>query len=367
MPVPDALPAAPGLDWLVGSFWYCPLPNLPAPLVVNGPDGPVTAWVQDQTVWHLTAAAAGYVFGIAATNLGSAWSYSSIIGSITPVGDVLIAFQPEAATVRAPGDLDVSALTIGAGALVEIAGEPAFLMQMASGTGAVTIAHWAYMLQAEPGDAAWADLPGTVPRGMEEVFRTGATAGSTVPGIDATGEASDDAIQGSNRADLLRGGCGGDTLSGGDAADRLEGGAGADLLLGGEGADRLTGGAGADVLAGGGGRDTLAGGGGADRFLFGVPGHGTQDRIRDFTPGEDRIALPAAAYGLGTVAGPLDPAFFAANPDGVAAGPATRLSYDTDDGRLWWDPDGTGPTSPIPIATLSGAPALAASDILVLA
>lgn len=325
-----SLPAALPLTELVGTFWYCPAPNLPAPIAINGPAGPTTRWVQDQTVWHITSAGLGYFFGTAATNLGSLWSYSSIIGSVTPEGSVLIAFQPETALVQSADGLGVSALTIGSGELLTLAGEPAFLMQMASGNGAVTIAHWAYMLGAAQGDAAWNDLPGTVPRGMDELFRAGATAGSTVPGVDATGNRRDEAIFGSNRADRLAGGGGADTLTAGDEADLLFGGNGDDLLIGGAGRDTLRGGGGNDVLAGGAGLDQLHGGAGADRFLFGGGETGAPDLIRDFAPGLDLIALDRAAFGLGAAPGPLDPAMFTANAAGRATAPEHRLIYESD-------------------------------------
>src|SRR6187455_2495785 len=60
--------------------------------------------------------------------------------------------------------------------------------------------------------------------------------------------------------------------------DSLSGESGADLLFGGNGNDNLTGGS---------GNDTLEGGAGHDTFAF-AEGSG-QDRIEDFTRGEDLI------------------------------------------------------------------------------
>ncbi|MFC3125070.1 glycerophosphodiester phosphodiesterase family protein [Pseudoroseomonas globiformis] len=126
------------------------------------------------------------------------------------------------------------------------------------------------------------------------------------------GGAGDDALLGGTGDDRLTGGKGNDRLEGGAGDDRLYGGEGLDILLGGDGDDRMDGGAGDDRLQGGAGNDflhggdgddwieggaghdRLEGGAGEDRFVFG-PGSG-QDRIADFTVGEDRIDL--GAYGL---------------------------------------------------------------------
>lgn len=61
------------------------------------------------------------------------------------------------------------------------------------------------------------------------------------------------------------------------------------------GSDRLEGGPGDDLLVGGNAPDDLFGGEGADTFLF-FPSEedfrdGTEDRIHDFEPGEDKIDL----------------------------------------------------------------------------
>ena len=91
--------------------------------------------------------------------------------------------------------------------------------------------------------------------------------------------------------DNLHGGDGDDEIYGGEGADTLYGGAGEDELYGGAGKDWLYGGAGDDRLTGGDGDDTLTGGEGADAFVV-KAGHG-DDRITDFTDGEDAIDLSA--------------------------------------------------------------------------
>ena len=108
-----------------------------------------------------------------------------------------------------------------------------------------------------------------------------------------------DTLNGGPLADILDGGAGDDELFGGPGDDRLTGDAGndrlsgsdgQDLLNGGPGADILNGGAGDDLLTAGPGSDLLTGGTGRDRFVLG-PDPGAADRITDFKPGIDLLAL----------------------------------------------------------------------------
>lgn len=84
------------------------------------------------------------------------------------------------------------------------------------------------------------------------------------------------------RIENLSGSAHDDRLLGDRRANGIAGGAGDDTLLAGRGADTITGGAGADVMTGGAGADT---------FVF-APGD-FRDVIADFTPGLDRLLLPA--------------------------------------------------------------------------
>jgi Ca2+-binding RTX toxin-like protein len=89
--------------------------------------------------------------------------------------------------------------------------------------------------------------------------------------------------------DSLVGSSGTDSVDGGDGNDVLSGVGGDDFLDAGAGNDTLYGGAGADNLHGGEGNDTLTGGAGADNFRFSA--NQGQDKITDFTIGQDRILL----------------------------------------------------------------------------
>ncbi len=150
---------------------------------------------------------------------------------------------------------------------------------------------------------------------------------------------------------------GGDTLDGGNGDDGLSG-------QGGGGGDRLAGGEGADTLVGGEGSDVLVGGEGGDLFVFSVL-DGLVDRVRDFAPGVDRIALDGDAFGLEPGA-PLPAALFTAGPSARVEGPGPQLTYDTDAGRLSWDADGDGPGARMVVASFGAGVALAAGDFLIL-
>jgi Ca2+-binding RTX toxin-like protein len=112
-------------------------------------------------------------------------------------------------------------------------------------------------------------------------------------------------ISGTDGNDEMDGGGGDDLLFGNSGNDRIIGGTGNDQLFGGAGNDVLNGGAGNDLLNGGPGNDRLSGGLGHDTFVFapevasaatlgGKPDQGAnQDRIEDFTIGQDRIDLTA--------------------------------------------------------------------------
>jgi Ca2+-binding RTX toxin-like protein len=137
--------------------------------------------------------------------------------------------------------------------------------------------------------------------------------------------------------------------------------AGDDVLKGGNGNDELRGGLGADLLKGG---------PGIDHFVFDTdPGiGGNADWIADFVKGQDKLVLDDdvfAGIGVGTVEGVNMVA--GAFRLGAAQDADDRILYDTSTGGLYYDPDGAGFEAAVLVATLTGAPALAATDILVVA
>lgn len=163
-----------------------------------------------------------------------------------------------------------------------------------------------------------------------------------------------------------------DVVIGNAGANLLSGLGGADFLLGEGGRDTLAGGQGNDVLRGGEGADVLRGGGGRDLFVFDPPAApGDADRVFDFAA-RDEIGFSLARFDPLGVSG-LDhdvlsaqPGRFAANLTGRAEDAGTRVVYETDAGRLWWDIDGTGVEARVLVAVLVGAPAVTADQIVIL-
>lgn len=176
--------------------------------------------------------------------------------------------------------------------------------------------------------------------------------------LNATGNDLDNNLTGNSGANVLIGGGGRDVLNGA---------AGHDILVGETGRDTLSGGDGDDTLIGGAGADSLTGGLGADTFLLdSLTVSADRDTIRDFVGGTDQLALSRAAFaGLaGSPAGDLSASAFAL---GTAATSAShRIIYNASNGALFYDADGVGGLAQVQIATLTGAPVLAASDIILI-
>lgn len=104
-----------------------------------------------------------------------------------------------------------------------------------------------------------------------------------------TGTRNADTLTGTDLSEILTARAGDAILSGGLGNDTLLGGAGADTLNGGEGNDRLKSGGGDDLIQFSSGRDALNSGAGADTLA--VSGQKGTTVWKDFTSGEDRIAL----------------------------------------------------------------------------
>ncbi|MFT3722038.1 MAG: calcium-binding protein [Hyphomonadaceae bacterium] len=215
-------------------------------------------------------------------------------------------------------------------------------------------------------------------------------------------------VIGNGLANLMVGGAGADALDGGAGADFMVGGGGNDsyfvdnlgdtviesvgegrdtvyasisytlgdtevedlallgsgnISAGGNGlANLLVGNGGANVLWGRGGSDTLVGGAGADRFAYMAASEGG-DVITDFVSGVDKIQVSAPGFGGGLTAGGAVTLRTGASP--TASGTNGQFLYNTSNGQLYWDADGTNGGAAVLLATLSGAPAISASDFVV--
>jgi serralysin len=176
----------------------------------------------------------------------------------------------------------------------------------------------------------------------------------TLMGVDPAGTAAID----------LAGNGFGQFIQGTNGANVLFGDAGADILAGLGGSDTLGGGDGDDQLNGGAGNDVLTGGTGADQFVFAdALGSGNVDLVQDFVSGTDRLLLEHGIF-TGLSAGALAPGAFVTGT--TAQDADDRILYDATTGNLYYDADGNGAGAAILFATLSGHPALTASDVTVI-
>ena len=137
-----------------------------------------------------------------------------------------------------------------------------------------------------------------------------------------------------------------------------------------KGDDVLTGAAGNDVFYGGTGSDTITTGGGSDDLFFlsyydHTNAYGTVepneggDTITDFTPGQDHVTVSRYWFGFGNIAGPAA-ALTSTYADFITSGTTATSSKPT----FFWndvtkvlqfDPDGTGASAAVILATLTGA------------
>lgn len=150
---------------------------------------------------------------------------------------------------------------------------------------------------------------------------------------------------------------------GGARADVLRGDGSNNVLRGENGSDRLSGGAGQDVLNGGTGRDILTGGAGADVFVW-YGQADLRDAITDFEVGVDILRFEGAGFGFGALTGGLALNRFHSGTTNAAADVYDRFIFNTTDGTLWFDKDGSGTkNAAVLVADLQDGVALTAASI----
>ena len=145
---------------------------------------------------------------------------------------------------------------------------------------------------------------------------------------------------------------------------------GAEHLLGTIHGDRLTGNEEANILLGNGGADTLSGGAGEDRFVY-EAFDAEIDTITDFEL-EDRLVFSAAAlntdWTLDTNLKPIHATtgtYFSSTQHTCSIGTDATFFYETTTGILSFDPDGTGSTSSVAIASMSNLPRLSVEQFAI--
>lgn len=154
---------------------------------------------------------------------------------------------------------------------------------------------------------------------------------------------------------------------------------------GNKGDNVLTGNSGANILNGKEGNDLLTGGEGEDVFLFDakLDAAANIDTIADFVSGTDSLGLSKKLFAAYKKTGGDDKKKGKSKDgdDNDAGGDDLTLDfvvgtaaldetdhfiYDQATGNLYYDADGSGAGAAIQFATLTGAPALAATDLVIL-
>ena len=139
-----------------------------------------------------------------------------------------------------------------------------------------------------------------------------------------------------------------------------------DRITGNEAANFLFGFNGNDTLDGREGNDRLEGAAGNDQYVFSVaPGAANADTVVGFASGADKLVLMNMALGPNGNFAAGDARFAAGAGFNSGRDASDRVVYNTTTGQLWFDADGNGAGAAQLIATLQGAPAITATDMLV--
>ncbi len=144
--------------------------------------------------------------------------------------------------------------------------------------------------------------------------------------------------------------------SGAGVIENATGGSGNDTIIGNYANNVLIGNDGADALIGGAGADTLTGGPGNDYFVFNsLIGY---DTIADFVSGSDKVEFDHTVFTAIGSSLTSDEVRFGA----TAADPNDYIIYDSSDGLLSYDADGSGGGTAVQVALLGTHPVLSFGD-----
>ena len=153
-------------------------------------------------------------------------------------------------------------------------------------------------------------------------------------------------------------------MLGGAAADTLIGDVLNNTLSGNDGNDVLNGRAGDDVLIGGLGNDTIDGGLDQDVIRFNTALGATNiDTVNNFVVVDDTIQLDNAVFTALTTTGVLNADAFHVGT--AAADAEDRIIYNSANGNLFYDANGTGAGGLMQFAKLGAGLALTNTDFVV--
>ena len=137
----------------------------------------------------------------------------------------------------------------------------------------------------------------------------------------------------------------------------------------------LEGNLGNNTLDGKGGVDILTGGGGGDSFILAYNGDGKDaDTVTDFMSGEDLLIIDLASFDIDvaslglTSSGLIQSDSFVSRAGAIAVDPDDYFIYDSAQGMLMFDADGSGSTAPYEVARIILDPnsaALNSSDVFI--
>lgn len=173
-----------------------------------------------------------------------------------------------------------------------------------------------------------------------------------------------DAINGFINGQTLNGNGNNNTITGNIGNDDIVGFAGNDTLNGRGGDDVILGGNGNDTINGGLGKDRLTGGANNDIFVFNTAlSAGNADIITDYSVTQDTIHISRALVGNLPV-GQLSAARFKRTSQGAIDGD-DRIIYNSANGQLIFDSNGSAEGGSVIIATLPANLAMVAGEIVI--